>query len=475
MRRVAERGDHSRSFLELAAAVLAVVFMAGNVLGAKSSFAGTPRHPRAKVLQVSAEPASLGSGGGKIYVEGRVEYATTCQLKVVTGESFNVEYSHSSRKCSDGTFRARVIVGPNPARTARTVTLALVARNATSYWTKHFAVHVASPQPTASLHASPPTVPSTGGVVTVRLGSRAASACTLSSTPAMWTGADPFPVSCQGSYTFKIPVSGAARQWTLTFDAIDRSGLKAASSQVVTQSAPPGPPVVRFQSPNWSGYVVKGGPFTSAGGTFNVTYETSGANCDDRLSEWVGLDGDSGTSGAATLVQAGVDESEVDPATGQCSPGQFHTWAWWETVPKASTPVSSVVVNQGDSVTVAVQQVNAGLWQISLTDNTDGQSFTVQEPYNGPGATVEWVTEAFADNTCGPGIATAPGLPGTVICPLAPYKPPVTFANLELPQSSTVSEVDEIDLAQDDRVLSTPSNVNGLTDLLTNGFTDTYT
>ena len=215
--------------------------------------------------------------------------------------------------------------------------------------------------------------------------------------------------------------------------------------------APTGPPLDSLSAPSWSGYAATGGPFTSISGTFTVPYLTTDATCGDTLSDWVGIDGWRINN---DLIQAGVSESEVDPRTGACSPN-FYITPWWEILPALSTPVDSMTVHAGDSVTVSLQQVSAGLWEISLTDNTDGQSFSVQQPFSGSGQTAEWVTEANGGQHCGSGLGPAPGFPGYAMCPLAPFSPPVTFGNLQLPQSSLVTEVDEISMVQTGNTVST--------------------
>jgi hypothetical protein len=259
-----------------------------------------------------------------------------------------------------------------------------------------------------------------------------------------------------GDFTFDVQVTDSNNEEATTEFVIEISG-----------------DITDETSPNWSGYEVDGGPFTSVSGTFTVPSLTTASTCDERLSEWVGVDGGSNDSG--TLIQAGVDESSIDPSTGACNSNEFYIWPWWEILPASSNPDYSVSVSAGDSVTVTIQQVGSGLWQMSLADNTDGQGFSVQEPFNGSGQTAEWITEAFADNTCGNGIAPAPGFPGYAICPIAPYNPPVTFSGLQLPQSSSATAVDAITMTQDEDTVSTPSGVSGLSDLLANGFTDTYT
>jgi hypothetical protein len=197
------------------------------------------------------------------------------------------------------------------------------------------------------------------------------------------------------------------------------------------------------------------------------------------LADWVGINGWSPAGPTSSLIQAGVDESDVDPATGACNPsGSFYAWAWWEILPASSNPVYSVLLNGGDSITVTISQTGVtGLWAISITDNTNGQSFTEQEPYSGTGSSAEWITEAFADSSCGSGVGPAPGFPGAAVCTIASYsdssgnQPGVSFDNLAY--NGNVTEIDEITMLQNGVSVSTPSDLdsNGLSD----GFAVSYT
>jgi hypothetical protein len=172
-------------------------------------------------------------------------------------------------------------------------------------------------------------------------------------------------------------------------------------------------------------------------------------------------------------------ESDVDPATGACNPSSgFYTWAWWEILPAASNPVYSVSVHPGDSITVSISETaGTGLWTMLLTDNTNGQSFTEQEPYSGTGSSAEWITEAFADNTCGSGVGPAPGFPDSAVCSIASYsnssggQPGVSFSDLAY--NSNVTEIDEITMLQNGVSVSTPSDLDS--DGLSDGFTMSYT
>jgi hypothetical protein len=147
----------------------------------------------------------------------------------------------------------------------------------------------------------------------------------------------------------------------------------------------------------------------------------------------------------------------VDEHTDPYSPGGSVVEAWWEVLPAASTPITTVPVSVGDTVTVTIWQVGGTSWEVSLVDDTNGKSFTTPpEQYTGPGSTAEWVVEATTE--CRSQCRTSP---------LVPYWPAVSFTDLGMagPQQS----LQEITMVQGPETVSTPSAINA------NGFTVTYT
>ena len=104
---------------------------------------------RARVIAAAASPSELGRWGGKVKITGKVQDATTCQLKLLSTQPLPVVYSGGSRPCSSA-FTANVVIGPNPSSLRRTIAFALVARNSTSTFTKHFLVALAGPSTTTT-------------------------------------------------------------------------------------------------------------------------------------------------------------------------------------------------------------------------------------------------------------------------------------------------------------------------------------
>jgi hypothetical protein len=172
---------------------------------------------------------------------------------------------------------------------------------------------------------------------------------------------------------------------------------------VVVEQANPGVPVVPSQSPNWPGYALDGTSLNGAQGTFNVPNLSATAGT-SVASKWVGVDGNTNSF----LIQTGVTEL-YDPTTNSVL-----AYAWWEILPAPNTPILTMTVSPGDSITATVQQVAGTTWGISVVDT--GQSFTSDQYYAGPETSAEWIFEA-------------PSLNGSVQ-QLGVYSPSVTFSSL---------------------------------------------
>jgi len=236
--------------------------------------------------------------------------------------------------------------------------------------------------------------------------------------------------SSPGSSTFTVQVTDSTTPTPLTAtQALSISVLSAVTRTI--------------GSGNWSGYFIQGGPFTSVTGTFSVPNIDSGTPTGDHLAEWVGIDGVNSSS----LIQAGVNEL-INPS----NPNLVVLNAWWEILPSTEVPIDSVVVRVGDEVTVTIGQISGTEWAITLTDDTNGGSFTTDQTYTGPRASAEWILEAPESS----GVTT----------PLAPYSPALTFSGLRFVGSETMLNEDV--MVQAGVQVSTPSA------LTANGFTIAY-
>lgn len=148
-------------------------------------------------------------------------------------------------------------------------------------------------------------------------------------------------------------------------------------------------------SPNWSGYVVTGGSYTSAGGSWTVPAVSYVPYPDapkiESSSTWVGIGG----AGDPTLIQLGTEQEATSSGTASYS-------VWYEILSASSTPINATrfVVGPGDEITVALQCTAActpkaqSTWVLSMSNGTRWKTpFTIQLTYRSSLASVEWIME----------------------------------------------------------------------------------
>jgi hypothetical protein len=305
-----------------------------------------------------------------------------------------------------------------------------------------------------SVDVTPPVLGPFGGTVELDALLAPVTGCQLKlvssqSFPIVYSSAS---VPCANAFEAHITVGAnpTAVDRVVTFDLIasDGNDVESQPFEIVLLNKAKTPYVVQATSRNWSGYTVEGGPFTGAEGTF-VVPEGYGSDCNAFTSQWVGIDGASNED----LIQAGVMEDLVDPATGKCSRGHVWVEAWWEVLPAPFVPVA-MNVNIGDTVTVKINQTEPGSWAIQILDLTTDKSFILTEPYSGPATSAEWIIEA-------------PCL-GVSVAPLLPYGHGA-FTGLRVGNSQTADLVESLWMHNPD-VVSIPQAVRSLDDLLLEGF-----
>jgi hypothetical protein len=155
------------------------------------------------------------------------------------------------------------------------------------------------------------------------------------------------------------------------------------STQPTPQAPLPAVPVGANTSHNWSGYAATSGRYTGVSGTWTVPQpRVNGAT--GVGATWVGVGGVS----SHDLIQAGTQD--VAAGGGQA---QFQTWI--EMLPQASQQVP-LAVEPGDSVTVSITEQGAGTgqWQISMKNNTSGQTYQTGVTYASSESSAEWIEEA---------------------------------------------------------------------------------
>lgn len=152
------------------------------------------------------------------------------------------------------------------------------------------------------------------------------------------------------------------------------------------------------------------GPYSAITGSFTVPELTTATVCGEEDATWVGIDGASN----ADLVQAGVQETPYDPATGACTPGTYYLFAWWEVAPAPETVITSwqsgapAIVEPGDQISVTIE-LHGGVADITLEDFTTGGQYVTTQDYSGPAESAELVQAADANLVeCGGQCGLAP-------------------------------------------------------------------
>jgi hypothetical protein len=167
-------------------------------------------------------------------------------------------------------------------------------------------------------------------------------------------------------------------------------------------------------SNNWFGYnqgtLEQGGKlFNAISGDWTVPTATQHTLLQgENSSDWIGIGGgciDAGcTATDSTLIQTGT-EQDVD-VTGAASYS-----AWWEVIPAPSITISMTIA-PGDHMHASIAETvaDSDVWNITLTDVTRNETFTMTVPYSSTHATAEWIEETPLLLGTNAGFATLPNL-----------------------------------------------------------------
>jgi len=137
----------------------------------------------------------------------------------------------------------------------------------------------------------------------------------------------------------------------------------------------------RSTSQNWSGYVARGGPFTSVAGTWSIPAVDCGTTPDGVAAIWVGIDG----SGSRTVEQTGT--------FGECDHGTPSYAAWYEAYPARSIIIDNPVA-PGDVMHATVTNTGPQNFDLVLSDQTKGWSSTNHITVRGRLVSAEAIAEA---------------------------------------------------------------------------------
>ena len=136
---------------------------------------------------------------------------------------------------------------------------------------------------------------------------------------------------------------------------------------------------------NWSGYVATSGSYTGVSSSWTVPSVTPSTNAQADAT-WVGIGGVS----SSDLIQVGTQAITQN--------GTVSYEAWYELLPAVSIPVA-VTVHAGDSITASLEQIQTGEWDVSIRDNTTGQSYSTTVSYASALSSAEWIEEMPSDQS----------------------------------------------------------------------------
>jgi peptidase A4-like protein len=159
-----------------------------------------------------------------------------------------------------------------------------------------------------------------------------------------------------------------------------------------------------FSTSNWSGYAIgsfqTGQKYTSASATWSVPAVAFGATqsgTDQEYSAtWVGIGGF-----CMNALCSRVDRSLIQLGTSQyvSSANATSYFAWYEMLPAAPVTITAITVHPGDKISASLQCVSACSakkqnWQLTMTNNTTGQSWTQTFAYSSSLSSADWIEEA---------------------------------------------------------------------------------
>jgi hypothetical protein len=159
-----------------------------------------------------------------------------------------------------------------------------------------------------------------------------------------------------------------------------------------------------FITQNWSGYAIgnyqTGQSYTSASATWVVPTvafgQTTSGTAEQYSATWVGVGGFCMnalcTRADRTLIQLGTEQDVSSSNVTSYS-------AWYEMLPQAPVAIP-VTISPGDNIAASLQCVSpcsakkTQVWQLTLTNNSTGQTWSNNFNYRSSLASADWIEEA---------------------------------------------------------------------------------
>jgi hypothetical protein len=143
----------------------------------------------------------------------------------------------------------------------------------------------------------------------------------------------------------------------------------------------------KTSSHNWAGYAVIADPgsVSDVKGSWVVPAVSSPTGSDGFSAFWVGIDG----FGSRTVEQIGTESDYLS--------GSPQYYAWFEMYPDYPHIVQ-ISVSPGDQISAEVKYAGGGVFTLSISDLTTGQSFQINTVASGADrSSAEWIAEAPYD------------------------------------------------------------------------------
>jgi hypothetical protein len=155
-----------------------------------------------------------------------------------------------------------------------------------------------------------------------------------------------------------------------------------ASSGGSGGSSSPPTTTTSYTSTNWSGYLSGTGTFSAISGSWNATEPTGNGSTTTADGTWIGIGGVT----TDDLIQVGTDNTIT-------AGGHVTTSAFYEILPAASVNIPSLTVTPGDSMSAAISKLSGNQWSVTITDNTNSESYNTTLTYASSESSAEWIEE----------------------------------------------------------------------------------
>ena len=122
--------------------------------------------------------------------------------------------------------------------------------------------------------------------------------------------------------------------------------------------------------------------YTSISGSWIVPKATGVSGKTTADAAWIGVGGVS----TGDLIQVGTQDTVSASGTETSS-------AFYELLPHASKTIGSMTVSPGDTVEASLAEAATNEWKVTITDTSNGQSFTTNVAYDSQLSSAEWIEE----------------------------------------------------------------------------------